>query len=150
MAAFALRPALPRTPEINKEIPMKRKITILSLALALTVAAFAQAGAAQQPKPEHFSKQQFNTPIANAKTPAEHQRILQFYTAKAHDYRSEAVEHEAMVAAYKENSSLSTDKNRASTIGHCEYFVKTFKELAVKSQELATLHEQTAKEAEQK
>ena len=129
---------------------MKRTITILSLAFALTVAAFAQAAPGPQTKSEHLSKQQLNTLIANAKTPAEHQRIAQFYEAKAQDYRAQAVEHETMVAAYKANSSLSTEKNRASTIGHCEYFVTTFKELAVKSQELAKLHEQMAKDVEQK
>ena len=55
-----------------------------------------------------------------------------------------------MIAAYKANSSLSTEKNRSSTIGHCEYFVKTFKEMAIKSQELAKLHEQMAKDTDQK
>jgi hypothetical protein len=66
------------------------------------------------------------------------------------DYRAQAVEHEAMVAAYKANTSLSNEKNRASTLGHCEYFVKTFNELAAKSHELAKLHEQMSKDAEQK
>jgi hypothetical protein len=36
------------------------------------------------------------------------------------------------------------------TINHCEYFVQTFKDLAAKSQELAQLHDQMAKDAEQK
>jgi hypothetical protein len=36
------------------------------------------------------------------------------------DYLAQAKEHEAMVAAYKANSSLSNDKNQASTISHCE------------------------------
>jgi Tfp pilus assembly protein FimT len=145
-----LRLALPQTQEIDKETSMKRTIAILSLVLALTAAAFAQAAPAQQLKPEHLSKQQLNTLIATARTPAEHQRIAQYYEAKAQDYLAQAREHEQMVAAYKANSSLSTDKNRASTIGHCEYFVQTFKELAVKSQELAQLHEQMARDAEQK
>lgn len=97
-----------------------------------------------------MSKQRLNTLIADAKTPAAHRRIAQFYEAKAEDYRAQSVEHEVMVAAYQANSILSNEKNRASTVGHCEYFVKTFKEMAVKSQELATLHEQMAKDAEQK
>lgn len=96
------------------------------------------------------TKQQLNTLIANAKTPAEHERIAQFCEQKAADYRAQAVEHQAMVAAYKANSSLSNEKNRASTVGHCEYFVKTFNQLAVKSQDLAKLHEQMAKDVEQK
>src|ERR1035441_7650412 len=106
---------------------MKRTITILSLVFVLTVAAFAQVAPTPQPKPEHLSKQQLNTLIATAKTPAEHERIAQYYTATAVDYLAQAKEHEAMVAAYKGNSSLSNDKNQASTISHCEYFVTKFK-----------------------
>jgi hypothetical protein len=125
-------------------------LSVLSLAVVMTVTAFGQTPSAQQSKAEHLDKQQLNTLIASAKTPAEHQRIAQFYEAKAQDYRAQAQQHEAMIAAYKANSSLSTDKNRASTIGHCEYFVQTFKEMAVKSHELAEMHDQMAKAAEQK
>lgn len=88
-------------------------LSVLSLAFVMTVAAFGQTPSAV--KPEHLSKQQLNTLIATAKTPAEHERIAKFYEASAQDYRAQASEHEAMVAAYKANSSLSTDKNRAST-----------------------------------
>lgn len=129
---------------------MKHKLLALVAMFMIIAAALAQTPAAPQAKPEHLSKQQLNTLIASAKTPAEHERLAQYYRAQANDYLAEAKDHESMVAAYKANPSLSNEKNRASTIGHCEYFVKTFKELAVKSQELATLHEQMAKDAEQK
>ena len=125
-------------------------LSILSLAFVMTFAAVAKTPSTPQPKPEHLSKQQLNTLIATAKTPAEHERIAMFYGLSAQDYKAQAQEHEAMIAAYKANSSLSTNKNQASTINHCEYFVTTFKEMAVKSQELAQLHEQMAKDAEQK
>lgn len=131
---------------------MKRTISIfsfLSLAFVMTMAAFGQTTSAPQTEPEHFSKRQLNTLIAGARTPAEHQRIAQYYQAKAQDYLAQAKEHEQMVAAYKANPSL-TAKSQASTINHCEYFVKTFNELAVKSKELAQMHEQMAKDAEQK
>jgi hypothetical protein len=132
---------------------MKRTLSIfsiLSLAFVMSVAAFGQIASAQEPKPEHLGKRQLNTLIATAKTPAEHRRIAQYYKAKAQDYLAQSKEHEAMVAAYKANSSLSTNKNRASTISHREYFVQTFKDLAAKSQELAQLHDQMANDAEQK
>ncbi|MGB6723644.1 MAG: hypothetical protein WBE72_22790 [Terracidiphilus sp.] len=129
---------------------MKRTIAIFSLVFALTFAAFAQAAPSQQLAPEHLSKQQLNTLIATAKTPAEHRRIAQYFQAKAQDYLAQAQEHAQMLAAYKANPSLSNDKRRSSTIGHCEYFVQTFKDLAAKSQELAQLHEQMAQNAEQK
>jgi hypothetical protein len=125
-------------------------LSVLSLAFAITVAAFGQTPSTPQPKPEHLSKQQLNTLIATANTPAEHERIAQYYQAKALDYLAQAKEHEAMVAAYKANSSLSNNKNQASTISHCEYFVTTFKALAENSQDLAALHERMAKEAPQK
>jgi len=125
-------------------------LSVLSLAFVMTVAALGQTPSTQQPKPEHLNKQQLTALITTAKTPAEHERIANFYEAKAMDYRAQAQEHESMIAAYKANSSLSTDKTRASTIGHCEYFVQTFKDMAVKSHELAQLHEQMAKDAEQK
>jgi superoxide dismutase len=129
---------------------MKRTISIfsiLSLAFVMTLAALGQTTSAQQTKPEHFSKRQLKTLIATARTPAEHQRIAQYYQAKAQDYLAQAKEHEQMVAAFKANPSL-TAKSQAGTINHCEYFVQTFKDLAAKSQELAQLHEQMAKEAE--
>lgn len=125
-------------------------LSVLSLAVVMAVTALGQTPFAPQSKAEHLDKQQLNVLIASAKTPAEHQRIAQFYEAKAQDYRAQAQQHEAMIVAYKANSSLSTDKNRASTIGHCEYFVQTFKEMAVKSHELAEMHDQMAKAAEQK
>jgi len=120
--------------------------SVLSLAFALTVAAIGQAPSAQT-KPERLSKQELNTLIVSAKTPAEHERIAQYYRTKAQDYLAQAREHEAMVAMYKSNSALSNDKNQASTINHCEYFVTTFKALADNSEDLASLHEKMAKEA---
>ena len=125
--------------------------TIVSFAFAAVLAFTSFAAMAQtQPKVEKLSKEQLNTLISTAKTPAEHRRIAQYYEAKALDYQAQAKEHEQMVAAYKANSSLSTDKNKAETLGHCEWFVTTFKALAENSQQLAALHEQMAKEAGQK
>ena len=132
---------------------MKRTLAILSLlslAIVMTVVAVGQTASAPQTKPEHISKAQLNSLISTAKTPAEHQRIAQYYRGQAQDYLTQSKEHEAMVAAYKANPSLVNNKNQASTINHCEYFVQTFKDLAVKSQELAQLHEEMATDAEQK
>ncbi len=123
-------------------------ISILALAFVITATTLAQSTPAQQPKAEHLSKHQLNTLIATAKTPSEHRRIAQYYEAKAQDYLTQQKEHEQMLAAYKANPVLSNDKHRASTIGHCEYFVQAFKDMAAKSQELAQLHEQMANDAE--
>ena len=126
---------------------MKRTFVVLSFAFVMAATTFGQAPSASQPKPERLGKQQLNTLIATAKTPAEHRRIAQYYEAKASDYEAQVQDHEQMIAAYKANSSLSTDKNRAGTINHCEYFVDRFKALAANSQELAATHERMAVEA---
>ena len=131
---------------------MKRAISIfsiLSLAFVMTVAAFGQTTSTQQTKPEHFSKHQLTTLIATAKTPAEHQRLAQYYEAKARDYLVQSKEHEQMLAAYKANPSIG-GKSRAAFIDHCESYSRYDKDMSVKSQELAQLHEQMAKDVEQK
>jgi hypothetical protein len=83
------------------------------------------------------------------RTPAEHERIARTYRAQARGYLAEAKEHSAMVVAYKANPNINA-KNQAATIGHCEYFAAKFNDMAVKSQELAELHEQMAKGGGQK
>jgi hypothetical protein len=128
---------------------MKRFVGILTVGLAVVLFVVVQTSISQE-KAEKLSKQQLLSLISTAKTPAEHLRIAKYYQEKAQDYLAQAKEHEQMLAAYKANPSLSNDKNRASTIGHCEYFVQTFKDLAAKSQELAQLHEEMAKDAEKK
>ena len=131
---------------------MKRTISVLSIlsfALVMTIVTLAQAPPAQKLKAEHLSKHQLKSLISTAKTPAEHQRIAQYYEAKAQDYLSQSNEHEEMLAAYKQNGYIR-NRNQANAIYHCQYFVEQFKEMAAKSQELAQLHEQMAKDAEQK
>lgn len=126
---------------------MKRTLSILSLLIVLIATVHGQTPSAPQQLEEKLTKQQLNALIATAQTPEEHLRISRFYERQAQDYLAQAQDHEAMLASYKSNSTLSTNKNYASTIGHCEYFVKTFRQMAAKSSELARLHAQMAKDA---
>jgi hypothetical protein len=80
------------------------------------------------------------------RTPAEHEQIAQSYRDQAQSYLAQAQEHAAMVAMYKVNPNINA-KNQAATIGHCEYYAAKLQKLAARSQELAQLHEQMAKEA---
>jgi len=120
-----------------------RILSVLSFAILMSAAAFGQPASAS----EKLTKNEINSLIATAKTSTQHQRIAQYFEAQSQDYLAQSKEHEEMIAAYKANSSLSTDKNQASTIGHCEYFAKTTREMSVKSHELALLHEQMARES---
>ena len=127
-----------------------RILSIVSLAFVITASNLAQTPSVQQPKPEHLSRHQLKTLIAIAKTPAEHRRIAQYYEAKAQDYLAKSKEHEQMLGAYDQNSSPSVRRHRPYTTYHCQYFIESYKEMAVKSHELAEPHEQMAKDAEQK
>jgi len=65
---------------------MKRTFAILSvLSLALAVNTVAFGATSSTPKPEHLTKQQLNTLISTARTSADHERIAQYYQAKAAD-----------------------------------------------------------------
>jgi hypothetical protein len=122
-------------------------ISILALAVITMSAALGQSPSTAQAKAEHLSKKDLNTLIANAKTPAEHERIARFYEAKDQQDQAQVNEHTAMIAVYKANPSLSTNKNQASTVNHCEYFVQKFSKLAAEDRELSAQHEQMARVA---
>jgi len=114
---------------------------------AMTVTVFAQMPIAAPNAPENLNTHQLSTLVETAKTPAEHQRIAEYYEAKAQDYQARANVHQAMVEQYKADATRVNNKNYASTIGHCEYFAQTLREQAAKAQEQAKLHQQMATEA---
>jgi hypothetical protein len=113
-------------------------LSVLSLAVVMT--AFSQIASAA----DTLSKTQVNTLAATAKTPAEHQRLADYYQAQAQNYLAQADEHKDMIAAYKANPST---KHQASEITHCGNLVASLNTLAAKSAEQAKLHQQMANEA---
>jgi hypothetical protein len=131
---------------------MKRTLSILSLAFILTFTALGQMQMpmAMKTGPENLSKQQLLSLIATAKTPAEHQRIAQYYEAQAQKYLALSKEHAAMAEQYKKNPLMGANKHFTSTLGYCESLVGSFQKLSVKMQQLAEVHLQMAKEAAQK
>jgi Tfp pilus assembly protein FimT len=127
---------------------MKRMIAILSVVLAFTATVYAQAPEAQQN--ENLSKKQLNSLIATAKTPAQHQRIAHYYSAQSDSYLAQSKEHAQMAEGYKANPAINNGKFSRGTVGHCEYLAQSFKEMSTKAGELAQMHEQMAKDAQQK
>jgi hypothetical protein len=129
---------------------MKRTIVFLSSALVFVALAFAATAAQAQQQSEKLSKQQLLSLIATAKTPAEHNRLAQYYGAEAQDDLAQSKEHEEMAAQYKKNPAFNTSKFAAGPVNHCEYLAQHYKESAQKLQELAQQHQQMAVEAGQK
>ena len=122
---------------------MKRTIALLSYILVFTAVAFAQTSQ-PQPKPEKLSKQQLSSLIDNAKTPAEHSRIAQYYEAEAQESLAQSNQHEQMATEYKQNPATSSSKFSTGTVNHCEYQAQRLKAKAEKLEELAQVHEQLA------
>jgi len=122
---------------------MKNILNSLSLSIVLGLSLTA-ASAATLPKAEKLNKQQLKSLIASAKTPAEHERIAQYYEAKAQNDLAQANEHAQMASQFKQNAVTSSPKWSTGTVNHCEYLAQSFTEDAAKMQALAQEHEQMA------
>ena len=127
---------------------MKRTLALLSVSLILAVASIAQTTPAV--KAEKLSKPQLLSLIATAHTSAEHERIANYYDARARDFLAQSAEHAQMAAEYRKNPMISSSKWATGTINHCEYLAQSLKNDAVKMQELAQLHREMAASASQK
>lgn len=122
---------------------MKSTLTVVSLSFVLMLGA-VRATAATRPQAEKLSKQQLQTLIASAKTPAEHERIARYYEAKTQSDLAQAAEHAQMAAQFKQNVLTSSSKWSTGTVNHCEYLAQSFTRDAAKMQGLAREHEQMA------
>lgn len=128
---------------------MKRTLSILSVSTLLALSALAQVPAANQQPAEKLSKQQLETLIATAKTPAEHERIAQYYEAKAQEDVAQSQEHAEMAAQFRQNAVTGSAKWTTGTVSHCDYLAKSLKLDATKMQRLAQKHEEMAQHAGQ-
>ncbi len=129
---------------------MKHTFAVIALTFALAFSAYGQATMQHQHPAEKLSRQQLMALIATAKTPAEHERIAQYYDAQARKYLAESQEHAQMAEQYRKNPLISSSKWATGTVNHCEYIAQSLKDSATKMQELAALHQEMAKSAAQK
>jgi DNA-binding transcriptional MocR family regulator len=135
---------------------MKLAIAILVFLPAFTIAASAQSAPqsswlvskqqllSQSSKP--ISKQQLASMIDNAKTPAEHQQIADYYREQSIRFLAESNKHAQLRADY----ARSPSKGVHILVDHCTYLMKDLKVKSRKAADLASEHEQMAKEAAQK
>jgi hypothetical protein len=124
------------------------KHMIVAFAFVLAATAFATVAHAQQ-NAGQLSKQQLHTLIASAKTPAEHQRIAAYYSARAQDDLALARVHEQMAARFSGNPVSSSPKFATGTVNHCVSLAENYRKDAARMQAEEQKHEQMAKEAKQ-
>ena len=87
--------------------------------------------------------------IKNAKEPADHQKIAQYFNQEADRLEAEAKEHVDLAAIYRANPTLDESKHPMSgrTAGHCDYFSKVAREAAHADRQIAAAHAEMAKPA---
>lgn len=132
---------------------MKRTIAIVTAIFAFTLSAAAaprasgliskQELASESSKP--ISNNELASMIANAKTPAEHQQLADYYHALSRSLLAESNKHAQMRAEYGNNRG----KGVQVLIDHCSYLTRDLKAASEKAAKLASDHEQMAKVAAQ-
>lgn len=122
--------------------------TVALIALVATFLITVQDAHSAQPK--QLSKKQVVELITTAKSPEDHLQLARYYKAEADRLEVEGKDHDELAAAYRKSttSQASAMKNPMSpnTAAHCEYFAKSVREAAHAARELATSHEQMAKD----
>jgi hypothetical protein len=96
-------------------------------------------------------KKQVKTWIANAKTPADHNRIAAYFNREADRMDDEAKDHEYLAEVYRRSPGTSVGGKSGGgsmfrTAEHCESVAKSLCEAAKSLRELAGEHEQMAKD----
>jgi hypothetical protein len=115
-------------------------------AAAVPFAPAVSAAQAQAPSGDILPAKEVRDLIANAKTPAEHTKLAKHFAAIAARYETEATDHVAEAAAYRNapNPSASKRPGAPDTAAHCERLAKAAQQAAAAARDLARDHERMA------
>ena len=120
---------------------------LLSLIVILLSCAFVNgAGAENSPS---LNKKELKTLEASAKTPADHQRLAEYYQDKAQRLRAKSQEF-AVQADYLATQPATIESKQGiscNCVSHYRYFSKLYAQEAKDSEKLAAQHDQFAREA---
>lgn len=125
---------------MSKFLNIARSLVLVAMAAVLTT-TFASG--------QTLKKGEVKDLIGNAKTAQDHQRLADYYTAKAAQFESEAVEHTEEAAKYKANPTYREFKipGLQHTATHCESMARNLREAAKDAKQLAEAHQAMAKTA---
>jgi hypothetical protein len=87
--------------------------------------------------------------IATASTPKDHLKLAKYFNQQADQFEVEARDHDEMIEAYRKNPTTRAEKNPGGvgTIEHCAFLAKSNREMSKALHEMATAHDEMAKEA---
>jgi hypothetical protein len=125
-------------------------LTIIALALS----SFVPVDMAAEDKPV-LSKKELKVLLRTAKEPAEHRKIAEYYRQEAQRLTTSSKEHAEMAETYAKNPSFASPESKQGVsfgqgASHCRRWAQLDAEQAKEAEALAALHEDMAKQAEQK
>lgn len=123
-------------------------VVLLVLAMGMTPAG-GSAQVAPEPQAQKLSKKELKTLIANASTPEDHERIAAYYRTEGEQLKAKQREHEEELAEYLKNPSSHPVPKWPTMDQHCRQLIFYYSKAAQKAFELADLHDEMAKKAEQ-
>jgi hypothetical protein len=119
--------------------------------IAMAAALLVTVQDARAAEPKHLSKKEVVALIATAKSPEDHRQLARYYTAESDRLEAEAKDHDELAAAYRTSTTSHVAAMKMlmapNTAAHCEYFAKSVREAASAARDMASSHEQMAKDA---
>jgi len=129
--------------------------TVAVLATLVAWSLVSVYSVAQDKKSSVPTRKELVTLLKTAKEPPEHRRIAAYYRQEAARLTQSAQEHSELAAIYQERNPFAAVESKhgyafGQGASHCEKFAQLAREQAKEAEALAALHEDMAKEAEQK
>jgi hypothetical protein len=137
---------------IGEKRNLKRFVILTAIALAMLIAgARAVRLQAQDSKAKvTLSKKQLKDLITNAKESVDHLKLAAYYHQEARRLQQSAKEHQEWADIYAKGPAGPAAKNpQVNGAAHCGNWAKLEAEEAKDAEELATMHDNMAKAAEQ-
>jgi hypothetical protein len=92
----------------------------------------------------HFTPQELQSLVLNARTSAEHRRLAGYYSLRADTDLAQAMHQQKMAIDYSASSVGSSSKFTRGTVDHCVAIVKRLKQHAARMRKLQQQQEQLA------
>jgi hypothetical protein len=123
-----------------------KRLAVVTILFAAAVGLTGTSALAIEPA-GNLTKSELKTLIETAKTPADHARLAEYYRFHAGVLQAELKDHEEMAAAYDKNPA-GHPIPKGQTLGtHCRNLMKDIRDEEKQANEMATIHDEMARNA---
>ena len=135
---------------MNSRIIRTAVLSALLAALAATSQTWASDKTPMKNGPAMTSGQA-KALIATAESAKDHRKLAQYFTQKAVEHETDAIDHDAMIEAYRNSKNPTPWATKrpggVGTIEHCQFIARSDREMAQALREMAAGHEEMAVKA---